>query len=195
MQKIKQPLAILLIVAFFLGIGFLTDLVWDKMEKATHPQDFGDIVKKYAAEYGIPEHVLFAVIKTESGFDPNATSRAGAIGLMQMTAIAHEDTVARLKDGTAFRDLYDPDVNVRHGACYLQMMYELFGGDWELALAAYNAGPGNVSQWLKNPDYTDEYGKLTYVPFDETRSYISKVNSAMEQYQKLYYTTNEGVES
>ena len=187
MHKFHRTLAILLIISLALGAGFLTDLLWNKIEEWGHPQSYDEIVAKYAKEYNIPEYVIYAVIKTESGFDPKARSSANAIGLMQMTPIAHVDTLEVIQDGTVFSDLYDPETNIRHGTCYLQMMYRLFDYDWDLAFAAYNAGPGNVSEWLEDPEYTDSEGNLIKIPFSETKSYVSKVNKAMNTYKNLYY--------
>ena len=181
-------MAILLIICLAIGTGFLTDLIWSKIEERLHPQEYHEIIVKYAKEYNIPEYVLYAVIKTESSFNPKAKSSANAIGLMQMTEIAHSDTLAVLKDGTEFQDLYDPEINIRHGACYLQMMYRMFDHNWDTAFAAYNAGPTRVSSWLKDSEYSDGNGNLTKIPFEETKSYVSKVNKAIHTYKDLYYT-------
>ena len=91
--------------------------------------------------------------------------------------------------------LFDAEVNIRYGTYYLKYLYTKFDHNWNTVAAAYNGGEGNVKKWLNNPDYTDEEGNLTYIPFDETRSYVSRVEHAIEQYQKLYYEANEGVKS
>ncbi|MBQ8331386.1 MAG: lytic transglycosylase domain-containing protein [Clostridia bacterium] len=195
MQKARRTLAILLIIAISLGVGIAADWIWNKVDRYNHPQAYHEIITKYSVDYNIPEYVIFAVIKTESDFDPTAKSSAGARGLMQMMPSTFEWLTGEehLNERLPELTLHDPEVSIRYGTYYLNYLYKKFNYNWDTAFAAYNGGEGNVAKWLKNPEYADEEGNLTYIPFAETRSYVSKVNSAMELYQKLYYTPNEGV--
>ena len=198
MQNTRRVIAVLLIIALSVGIGFGINAIWTALERATHPHtDYREIIEKYAAEYNVPEYVIYAVIKVESDFDPKAESSAGARGLMQMIRPTFEWLTGEehLNENLSFHDLYDPDVAIRYGTYYLRYLHRTFQNDWHLVFAAYNGGEGNVAKWLKNPEYTDEEGNLTYIPFKETRAYVSKVEQAMKQYQKLYYEPNGGVKS
>ncbi len=135
-----------------------------KGEPQTEEFDLEEIIRFYARDYGVSPALVKAVIKVESDFHPYVVSSAGARGLMQlMPSTALEMQV---------EDTFDPIQNVGGGVQYLARMLELFNGDERLALAAYNAGPGNVLR----------YGGIP--PFKETREYVPKVLDYYDRYKK-----------
>ena len=85
--------------------------------------------------------------------------------------------------------IYDPETNIKYGTYYLARLYRKFG-DWNTAVAAYNAGEGKVSEWLKDPRYSDDGAKLNIdtIPkeYRETENYVKKVNKALRKYGELY---------
>ncbi|MBD3257651.1 transglycosylase SLT domain-containing protein, partial [candidate division GN15 bacterium] len=115
---------------------------------------YGALIDEAARETKLDSTLIASVIRAESGGDPKAVSHAGAKGLMQLI-----DTTAQ---DLKVRDVYDPKENIRAGSRYLRQMLDRFGSV-DLALAAYNAGPGNV----------EEYGGIP--PFDETKDYVKRV--------------------
>lgn len=125
--------------------------------------DLEEIIRYYARDYGVEVALIKAVIKAESDYDPYVVSHAGARGLMQlMPPTAMEMGV---------KDIFDPSQNVAGGTQYLSHMLKLFGSDKRLALAAYNAGPGNVKRYKGIP------------PFEETQNYVPKVLGYYEKYK------------
>lgn len=191
----KRTFAIIIILIISIVLGFAIDALWDFIEKETHPDDFKSYVKTYAAEYNVPEYVIFAVIETESGFDKNAESSVGARGLMQMMPSTFKWLTGpdHLGEKLGADKLYEPEVSIKYGTYYLNYLYKKFDYNWDTAFAAYNAGEGNVSKWLDDKNYSDGDGNLTKIPFKETESYVKKVNDNIEIYKKLYYKNNEGV--
>ena len=183
----RHTLVILLIICISILVGLLTSLIWDVIDKKTHPEDFSDIVTKYAAEYNIPDYIIFAVIKVESDFDPTASS-GEAHGLMQITPSTFEWLTGddHLGEHLPENSLYDPEVNIRYGCYYLKYLLAKFDYNWDTVFAAYNGGEGNVAKWLKDDKYSDGKGNLTNIPFPETEKYVKKVNAAIDTYKKIY---------
>ena len=182
----SRGLAITVIVLISIGLGFFADFVVTCLGKSAYPQGYSEYVTVYAEAYGVPETLVYAVIRTESDFESGAVSGAGAIGLMQLMPstfqwLTDDKLFEHLEDGM----LYDPETNIRYGTYYLSLLYDRYGR-WDLALAAYNGGLGNVDEWLEDDRYADGEGGLKKIPFKETRQFVSRVTEAWEMYEKLY---------
>jgi len=190
-------IAVLLLIAIALGVAFGAETLMLSAEEKLYPRKYSEYVTKYSREYNIPEYVIYAVIKTESDFDPNARSSAGACGLMQIMPETFEWLTGKehLNENLQYDSVFIPEVSIRYGTYYLMYLYKKFDYNWDTAFAAYNGGEGNVSKWLKDPEYADGEGGLKHIPdpYGETRRYVPKVNNAIEKYKKLYYEPNEEV--
>lgn len=119
------------------------------------PAEFDPIIKEASAKYGVPENIIRGIIKAESDFDPRSHSSAGAMGVMQLMP----DTAKEM----GVTDPWDIRQNIMGGTGYYAKMLKMFNGDHQMALAAFNAGPGNVKK----------YGGIP--PFKETQNYVPKV--------------------
>ncbi|WP_379143447.1 lytic transglycosylase domain-containing protein [Paenibacillus sp. sgz500992] len=138
----------------------------------TRPTDYEELIQTASTKYGVPVDLIKAVIDTESSFNPNVVSSAGAKGLMQ------------LMDGTAnglgVSDPFDPAQSIDGGVRYLSYQLKRFDGQEKMALAAYNAGPGRVNKLGVNSDQ-ELMEKLTQLP-KETQAYILKIERARAEY-------------
>lgn len=191
-NKPRYAPLILIIIVIAIAFGFLFDFICTRIELGLHPKpdEYAEFVEKYAQEYSVSEELVWAVIKTESGFDSSAVSNKGAIGLMQMMPSTFEWlTNDILRDHHNSGMLYDPETNIKYGTYYLSRLHNRFG-DWDTAIAAYNGGEGNVSEWLADLRYSDDGKKLKIenIPdeFSETENYVKKVNKAFRKYKELY---------
>lgn len=158
----------------------------DSYHRLRHPLAYESLVRTTAAEYDLDPALLAAVIASESGFDADAVSSAGAVGLMQIlpstgTSIANR----RGLDGFDPATLSEPAVNLDLGAWYLRDLIDKYRDhpqSLDLALAAYNAGQGNVDAWV---DATPE-GEAVVIPFPETRAYVEKVARLEDVYRRAW---------
>jgi soluble lytic murein transglycosylase len=142
-----------------------------------YPLRYSWIIRGHAVHYRLDAALLAAVIESESKFDPNARSSAGAVGLMQLTPRTAEG-IAEYTGGHNFHlsDLTNPEINVRYGAWYLRHLLDKYH-DERLALAAYNAGEKNVDRWLKSHEG---------IQFAETRAYVDRVERLKVIYRRTY---------
>lgn len=154
--------------------------------KIAYPLKYESLVNTNAASFEVPPSLIFAVIHTESHFDSQAVSPVGAKGLMQLMDETYEWIQTKLPEEPApISRIFEPEINIRCGTKVLQVLLSQFD-TLETALAAYNAGSGNVSRWLKNPEYSDDGVTLTVIPLTETKEYVSRVLKAQKRYQALY---------
>ncbi len=182
-------ITLLLIIAFSLIAAFKKPHIRQKAKKFfSYPTDYEEYVLKYSKEYDIDPRFVFAVIYTESHFDPNAVSDVGARGLMQIMPDAFDWIKFRLDDtrDITFDDMFDPQLNIQYGTYMLSYLYEDFGS-FELAAGAYHQGMNAVQAWIDDgtidPDNFSIDAGLDDMPSDPTRNYIYKVMNALEKYK------------
>lgn len=152
---------------------------WD----AAYPRPWPERVREAAESVGLTPAHIYAVIRQESGFDPDAVSYADAIGLMQLLP----STAARVAEGLQMElrpeMLFDPAINVRLGATYVGGLANRFG--IPLAFAAFNAGGHNVQRWLEANGRTELDLFVERIPYEQTRNYIRRVTTHLAHYRYL----------
>ncbi|MBE6547513.1 MAG: lytic transglycosylase domain-containing protein [Ruminococcaceae bacterium] len=184
----KYAIAIAIVLAASVLVGFLADFIITKIEYSVYkkPGEYASFVDEYSEKYDVPQHIIYAVMKAESGFDRTARSQDNAIGLMQMVEDTFmEITEERLHENLPFSSLYEPQISIRYGTYYLSYLYKIYG-NWSVVFAAYNAGLGNVNEWLASKEYSADGKTLDSIPFKETRKYVSRVERYIKKYDKLY---------
>ncbi len=141
-------------------------------------------IERNCALYDIPPAFICALIHAESKFRHDARSAKGASGLMQITNMTADWMAEEMKlENYSYDRIFEPEVNIRIGIYYFATLLKDYDNNYETALAAYNAGSGNVSKWLKNADYSKNGKTLSYIPFRETRDYLKRVSVNYKIYQ------------
>jgi soluble lytic murein transglycosylase len=191
-QDARYSLALRILKRHFLGLArsappALPRTFWDVF----YPLGWRSELNEAATRAALDPYLVAALVREESSFDPQARSRVGARGLMQLMP----DTARQLAKGrshpTADDMLVDPAANLALGSAYLGALMKEFG-DPRLAVAAYNAGPARVREWWKGRASDDVEVWVELIPFDETRFFVRRVMLSWEEYHRLYGTPMAG---
>ncbi len=147
------------------------------------PVKYSEQILEYSEKYDLEPGFVCAIIKAESGFDTTAESHKGARGLMQLMPATIDWAVENMGiENFSYADIEDPDVNIEIGCWVLNFLARQFNNNEELMAAAYNAGSGNVTNWLADTQYSSDGEYLDYIPYKETENYVKKVMF----YEKVY---------
>ena len=175
--------------------GFLTTIFalallnysYKRFYRSAYPTHYSSFVSTYSEQAGVDPALVYAVIRSESGFEHDAVSSVGAKGLMQITLDTYEwaQTRKRVDEIMAHDTLYDPETNIEFGSYILSLLLDEFQ-NIPTALAAYHAGWGNVKSWLADEAYSSDGVTLDVIPFTDTNLYVQKVLETIEIYQQLY---------
>ena len=189
MKKLFRLLCRLVVLACIAAVILVTlPPLARKADQLLYPRKYSRQVEQWAAEYGLDPLLVYAFIRTESGFDPAATSSVDARGLMQMT----EETFLWLRsklglgEEVSFGDLYDPDVSIRFGCYYLHLCLVRYNGDISTAAAAYHSGWGTVDALLQKEEHSEDGLTLSGFPYNQMHHYVEKITACYAKYTELY---------
>lgn len=188
---VQKRMATCFLVALFIfitSLGAYFVLQFEPVQrKYFYVYPYHETVIKYAQVYHVDSNLTAAVIKSESKFKHEALSHRGAIGLMQLMPDTAEWIAVQIGDKNySLENLHEPDRNIRYGTWYLAELRKEFKGNDILALAAYNAGRGNVHEWIKENNWSDDFNDINAIPYKETREYVKQVIIDRKKYHELY---------
>ena len=153
--------------------------------KKIYPIKYNEYVEKYANKYNVDKYLIYATIKAESNFKKDAESKKGAKGLMQLMLSTAKEISVETEVEVGENNILNPDININIGTYYLSKMIYKYG-NFELALAAYNAGSGNVDKWILNGVLKSDGSNIENIPFKETNNYVRKILKDYKIYTDLY---------
>ena len=172
---------VLRLCIFIFILAFLASYLLGEIEVK-----YKDIIDAEAEKNSLDKSLVYALIMAESKFEPDALSSKGAMGLMQIT----EDTALwcaeKMGNSAIAADITVPEVNISIGCFYLRYLMDRFDNSESAALAAYNAGSGNVDAWLTDSSYSPDGKNITSAPYPETDKYIKKIAFYKKMYTLLY---------
>ena len=154
--------------------------------KYIYPLRYEAEIEEYSDLYELDKYLVMGIISSESNFDEKARSHKDAHGLMQIKDETAIWCIDHFEMDVSKEDIRNPEVNIQIGCAYMRYLIDSFGGNTITAIAAYNAGPGNVQNWLNDPKYSDGKGELLRIPFPETAAYVTKVQKRAKIYKRIY---------
>lgn len=187
MVKRKTKFFVFVILIALLALVCYLFYKSDLYRESFYPKKYSEYVREYASANQLDEHFIFAVIKTESGFDPDAVSDVGARGLMQLMPDAFDWVQFRIKEerDITYDDMFKPEFNIEYGTYLLGFLYQRYNS-FELAAAAYHSGMTRVDGWLEDGVIDSENLQVNDIPSDVTRHYVNKIMNAYDSYNNLY---------
>lgn len=180
MKKIRLWKTIIVILALILAIIALCFFASKKL----YPKSYSEFVEKYSKEYNVDERLVYAIIKEESNFNKDISSKRNAIGLMQLVQSTADEIGNDI--GIENINLKNPEINIQIGTKYLSNLLKKYDGNVKMAVIAYNAGIGNVDKWIKENRINKDGSNLEEVPFKETNMYLRKVMRTYKIYKRMY---------
>lgn len=182
-RKKGKNLIVILIIVIILAL-FCKEPIKQQITRTVYKKEYSEYVIKYAEQYGVEENLIYALIKAESNFNPNAVSHQNAKGLMQLMQSTAEDLAKKSKINLNNENILEPEVNIQLGTQYIASLLNKYGCV-EVALAAYNAGSGNVDKWISSGKIKADGSDIENIPYKETNTYVRKIMRDYEVYKQL----------
>ena len=183
----RKSAVIIGIILLALLCGYLYQIIGRKADVSKHPREYEEYVEKYAAEYGVPEQVIYATILNQSGFRSNYLSDDGRIGLMQLSPETLRWLTSMTKESLEAGILYDPETNIKYGTYMMSYLYTKYNR-WKTVVAMMVTDEDTVNAWTDNPAYSDEHGNLTAIPDKSVSGLVDRIEDDIEMYRDLYYS-------
>ena len=182
LKKILKFFIVLIVIVAILIVIFANK---NTIMKMFYIIKYSEYVEKYSKEYNVDKYLIYATLKAESNFNKNAQSKKGAKGLMQLLDSTGQEIASSMNMSIDNDDLFDANINIMLGTKYLSKLLQKYN-NIELALAAYNAGSGNVDNWIKQNTIKEDGSDVENIPFKETNYYVRKILKDYRIYKQLY---------
>ena len=184
-ETIRKNAKKLLIIVIAIILTIIVVLCIKKlMMKILYKKEYSEYVNKFSQEYNVEENLIYALIKAESNFEADAVSNKNAQGLMQLMPSTAEEVADKNDIELTEDNILEPEININIGTIYISTLLKKYDCI-EVALAAYNAGIGNVDKWIDNGTIKADGSDIENIPFKETNTYVRKIMRDYEIYKKI----------
>lgn len=181
--NLKKVIGLIIILLFLIIVINLNGIKMF-LYNLEYKTKYSEYVEKYAKEYSVDKNLIYAIIKSESNFKEKAKSKKGAIGLMQLMYTTAEEIAEKLNIEVTEENIIDPQININIGTKYISILIQKYQ-NINLALAAYNAGSGNVDSWINSGTLEKDGSNIENIPYLETNNYVRKILRDYEVYKNI----------
>lgn len=183
-MKIKKRFLVLFSIVLIVILFIKSDWIG----KFLYPLSYEHEMQQYAKKYELDTQLIAAIIRVESNFKLGQESSKGASGLMQIMPSTADWIIqkAQLEQLSTDRLLNSVESNIELGTWYIDYLLEKYDNEIVPAIAAYNAGPGNVDRWLREKTWDGTFANVDQIPYSETRQYVQKVIYYYNKYKEIY---------
>ena len=182
----KQIVIIAIVLILCMVIAFSN--IPNRIQKIIYKKEYAEYVQKYSKEYNVDENLVYALIKAESNFNPDAKSSKNAIGLMQLMESTAQEICKKMdlqiSNNQLTEKLLEPETNINIGTKYLSILIQKYG-NIEIAITAYNAGIGTVDTWIEKGIIKADGSDIENIPYKETNNYVRKILRDYKIYTNL----------
>lgn len=187
-KQLRKFLGLLILLIVIAVVLIKVVNIKDVLLKSMYPTKYSEYVYTYSEENDIDPLLVFAVIKTESNFNSDVVSNSKAMGLMQILEKTAEEVVINDIEEESFSKeiLFEPEENIKIGTRYFASLLKRYDDNYLIALAAYNAGIGNVDEWIQEGIIKKDGSDIENIPYKETNNYVRKIVRDYEIYKSLY---------
>ncbi len=182
----KQIVITVIVLILCMVIAFSN--IPNRIQKIIYKKEYAEYVQKYSKEYNVDENLVYALIKAESNFNPDAKSSKNAIGLMQLMESTAQEICKKMdlqiSNNQLTEKLLEPETNINIGTKYLSILIQKYG-NIEIAITAYNAGIGTVDTWIEKGIIKADGSDIENIPYKETNNYVRKILRDYKIYTNL----------
>lgn len=178
-MNVKKYFKNLVFVLLFFGMVFTFIFFLN-----CYPVKYKNIINKISEKYEIQKELICAIINVESSFNKDVISAKGAVGLMQILPSTAQWVAGMENIEYSYDMLFNVEYNIKIGTKYVKYLLNKFNC-LETAIVAYNAGEGNVLNWLNNKEYSEDKKKLHKIPYKESANYLKRVKQSIKIYKIL----------
>lgn len=189
-MKYKTPLVrsivIIAIILVSVLVGVIYDAVWRGIDRESYPREYSEYVERYSEQYGVPEYVIYGVIKFESDFDAGKLDEDGGAGLMGLSEDEFDYVLRLTKTSLVSDSRYGPETGIKYGTYYLAHLHSIFG-NWKAVYAAKTVPVETWQSWIKDSANLGEGGTLENIPDGSAESRAKKIQAYVQKYREMYY--------